>query len=134
DICGPFQVESLVGMLYFVTFKDDASGYHTVRFLRNKSDVLIEFKNFVRLVQNQLGVSIKVLRSDNAKEYLSKDFVSVLNENGIVHEKAPAYTPQLNVTAERENRTLVEKARSMLHSAGLPLKVWAEAVNTAAYL
>ncbi|KRZ00853.1 Retrovirus-related Pol polyprotein from transposon TNT 1-94 [Trichinella pseudospiralis] len=36
--------------------------------------------------------------------------------------------------AERENRTLVEKARSMLHARNLPRYLWAEAVHTAAYL
>ncbi|GBM79238.1 hypothetical protein AVEN_250873-1 [Araneus ventricosus] len=35
---------------------------------------------------------------------------------------------------ERENRILVEAARSMLHAKTLPDKLWAEAVNTAAYV
>ncbi|KRZ00412.1 Retrovirus-related Pol polyprotein from transposon TNT 1-94 [Trichinella zimbabwensis] len=47
---------------------------------------------------------------------------------------SPPYTPQCNGMAERENRTLVEKARSMLHARNLPRFLWAEAVHTAAYL
>lgn len=47
---------------------------------------------------------------------------------------AMPYTPEQNGTAERENRTLVESERSMLHAKDLPLKLWAEAVNTAAYI
>lgn len=39
-----------------------------------------------------------------------------------------------NGAAERENRTLVESARSMMHAKGLPLHLWAEAVNTAQYI
>lgn len=44
------------------------------------------------------------------------------------------YTPEQNGVAERANRTIVEKARSMLKEAGLSIKYWAEAVNTAVYL
>jgi len=47
---------------------------------------------------------------------------------------AMPYTPEQNGAAERENRTLVEAARSMLHSTKLSIKLWAEAVNTAAYI
>jgi hypothetical protein len=36
--------------------------------------------------------------------------------------------------AERANRTIVEKAKSMLIESGLNTKYWAEAVNTAVYL
>ncbi|GBM62788.1 Retrovirus-related Pol polyprotein from transposon TNT 1-94 [Araneus ventricosus] len=44
------------------------------------------------------------------------------------------YTPEQNGAAERENRTIVEAARSILHHKGFPLKLWAEAVNTAVYV
>jgi hypothetical protein len=43
-------------------------------------------------------------------------------------------TPQQNGVAERMNRTLCERARSMRLNAGLPKMFWADAVNTAAHL
>lgn len=46
---------------------------------------------------------------------------------GIKHELTTLYTQQIGV-AERKNRTLVEKARSMLHVSGLPNRFWADAV------
>ncbi|KAL5733960.1 hypothetical protein ACOSP7_031821 [Xanthoceras sorbifolium] len=49
-------------------------------------------------------------------------------------EKTVPMTPQQNGVAERMNRTLNERARSMRLHAGLPKMLWAEAVNTAAYL
>ncbi|XP_026741894.1 uncharacterized protein LOC113503948 [Trichoplusia ni] len=39
-----------------------------------------------------------------------------------------------NGKAERENRTLFEAARTMMYAKGLPKKLWAEAVQTAAYV
>ena len=44
------------------------------------------------------------------------------------------YCPEQNGSAERETRTLVECARTMIHAKDLPTKLWAEAVNTAAYI
>ncbi|UYV74792.1 hypothetical protein LAZ67_12001004 [Cordylochernes scorpioides] len=44
------------------------------------------------------------------------------------------YTPQQNGSAERENRTLIEAARSMIYAKNMSLKLWAEAVNTATYV
>lgn len=44
------------------------------------------------------------------------------------------HTPQQNGIAERDNRTLVEVARTLLYSnTSLPLKLWAEAVSCVVY-
>ncbi|CAH9089803.1 unnamed protein product [Cuscuta europaea] len=55
-------------------------------------------------------------------------------ESGIRRHKTVPYTPQQNGLAERMNRTLLDKVRSMLATSGLPKKFWGEAVNTATYL
>ena len=44
------------------------------------------------------------------------------------------YTNEQNGTAERENRTLVEAARSMLQAKQLLNKLWAEALKTAEHV
>jgi len=44
------------------------------------------------------------------------------------------YTPEQNGSAERENRMLLEAARSMLAAKELPKKLWAEAMLTASYV
>lgn len=52
---------------------------------------------------------------------------------GIKHERSVVYTPQQNGRAvEREIRILVEAARTMIQ--GMDKCLWAEAVNTAAYV
>ncbi|GKE33157.1 retrovirus-related pol polyprotein from transposon TNT 1-94, partial [Tanacetum coccineum] len=42
-------------------------------------------------------------------------------------------TPQQNGVVERQNRTLVEAARTMLIFSKAPMFLWAEAVATACY-
>ena len=45
-----------------------------------------------------------------------------------------AYTPQQNGTAERMNRTIKEKARTLLLGVDADEGLWDEAVKSAAYL
>ena len=134
DVCGPMNVESIGGSRYFVSFIDDYSRYVTVYMIKNKSEVLSKFKEFVSLMENLTEHRIKVLRSDNGGEYESREFTEYCQSHGIKRETTIPYTPQQNGVVERMNRTLLEAVRSMLHHAGLPLRFWAEAVSTAAYL
>jgi len=128
------NVESIGGARYFVTFIDDSSRYTTIAMLRNRSDVLQAFKDYKRRVENQTGQRIKKLRTDNGKEYLSKNFKDFLREEGVQHQLCVEYTPQQNGMAERANRTLVEMARCIMLQANLPDSLWAEAMNTATFL
>jgi transposase InsO family protein len=134
DICGPIGTESLGGAKYFVTFIDDCSRYTETAMLRSRADVLQAFKDYKRKVENFTGRKIKKLRTDNGREYLSKNFENFLKEEGISRQLSVEYTPQQNGVAERANRTLVEMARCMMLQGNLPDSLWAEAVNTATYL
>ena len=128
------SVSSLRGARFFVTFKDDAPGFHLVYFLRHKSDVPAVFRRYAKLVENKFGRSIKTVRSDNGREYVNKQLEEYLVSRGIRLETTVPYTPQQNGRSELDNRTIVESARTMLQAANLPLTLWAEAVSTAVYL
>jgi len=65
---------SIGGAQYFITFIDECSRYAEVVMLRNKSDALQIFKNYKRKIDNLLVKRIKKLRTDNSKEYMSKEF------------------------------------------------------------
>lgn len=134
DVCGPMSESSVQGMRYFVLFKDAASSYLYVCFMRHKAEVLDHFKSFNAIVLNRFGHNVGILHSDNGTEYVNNNFKEFLNQNGIVHECTAPYTPQQNGRAERELRTIVESARTMLYGRSLPMKLWAEAVGCAVYL
>nr|GEU84964.1 ribonuclease H-like domain-containing protein [Tanacetum cinerariifolium] len=53
---------------------------------------------------------------------------------GIKREFSVARTPYQNEVAERNNRTLIKAAKTMLADSLLPTTFWAEAVNTACYV
>ncbi|KAL8106789.1 hypothetical protein AgCh_023527 [Apium graveolens] len=134
DVYGPTTVASLGGSRYYVTFIDDSTRKVWVYFLKNKSDVFATFKKWKTEVENQTGLKVKSLMSDNGGEYSSDEFKSYCTEFGIRMIKTIPETPQQNGVAERMNRTLNERAKSMRLHAGLPKMFWADAVSTAAYL
>ncbi|KAL5855098.1 hypothetical protein ACOSQ4_004900 [Xanthoceras sorbifolium] len=134
DVWGPSPVSSLSGSLYYVTFIDDSTRKVWVYFLKKKSEVFDTFRKWKAMVENETGLKIKRLRSDNGGEYRDSRFREFCANSGIKMEKTVPMTPQQNGVAERMNRTLNERARSMRLHAGLPKMLWAEAVSTAAYL
>ena len=134
DVWGPSPVSSLAGSLYYVTFIDDSTRKLWVYFLKKKSEVFDTFRKWKAMVENETGLKIKRVRSDNGREYRDNRFREFCANNGIKMDKTFPMTPQQNGVAERMNRTLNERARSMRIHAGLPKMFWAEAVNTAAYL
>lgn len=76
--------------------------------------------------------TIKELLCDGGKEFDNTEVKKILESKGINFRKSMPYTPEQNGAAERENRTLVESSRTMIHTKDLPIKLWVEAVNTAA--
>ena len=134
DVCGPMSVESHSRALYFVTFIDCYSRYNHVYFIHSKDQVFSKFVEFKELAENFTECRIKILRSDNGGEYVSNEFNRYLAIHGISRQLTIPDTPELNGVAERMNRTIMEMARAMLYHAKLPMKFWAEAVNTAVYL
>ncbi|KAL2235826.1 UNVERIFIED_CONTAM: Retrovirus-related Pol polyprotein from transposon TNT 1-94 [Sesamum indicum] len=86
------------------------------------------------LVENETGLQVKCLRSDNGSEYSSEGIKNYCADHGIRMQKTIPGTPQQNGVAERMNRTLNEHARCMRLKSGLPKMFWADAVNTAAFL
>ncbi|GJS79695.1 retrotransposon protein, putative, ty1-copia subclass [Tanacetum coccineum] len=120
NVCGPFRTVSRQGASYFVTFTDDFSRYGYVYLLKHKHEVFETFKVFQKEVENQLGKTIKSLRSDRGGEYMSQEFLDHLKEHGIIAHHPPPYTPQQNGMSERRNRTLLDMVRSMMSQTTLP--------------
>ncbi|GAA0186984.1 transmembrane signal receptor [Lithospermum erythrorhizon] len=78
--------------------------------------------------------NILVIRSDHGREFENIKFQTFYDEVRIKHEYSAPITPQQNGIVERTNRTLQEMASVMLHAKELPIKFWAEAVNTACHI
>ena len=134
DVMGPMRNPFKGGAKYIITFVDDYSRYAAVFMIKSKSEVTGKFKEFKTFFENQWGARLRCLRSDNGSEFVNKTMAGICQQNGIVHQRSVPYSPQQNGVAERMNRTIMEKARSMLHYKVVSTEWWAEAVITAFYL
>ncbi|KAL7280538.1 hypothetical protein ACG7TL_005470, partial [Trametes sanguinea] len=135
DLDGPMRTVSVgSGYLYFASFIDDFSGLGIAYYLKRKSDAMKAFDSFKAWAETQTGKKIKRVRSDRGGEYLSNEFTQHLLDLGIEHPKSTPDSPQQNGRAERWNRTIVEKAMSMLHHAGLSHGFWQLAVEAAVHI
>jgi hypothetical protein len=133
DLMGPLQTRSIQGSLYIATFIDDYSRHGVVYYLKSKDQCAAAFKQFLAWAENQTSERMLALHSDRGGEYLSGAVRRILDEKGIEHKLTMPYSPQQNGVAERWNRTLLDKARALIHTAGLSLGFWEYAVDTAVH-
>ncbi|GFV84622.1 retrovirus-related Pol polyprotein from transposon TNT 1-94 [Trichonephila clavipes] len=83
---------------------------------------------FYAIYENLADKRIKKIRTDNGLEFVN-ELDTYLANSGIFNEKTIPYNSESNGKAERANRVLLERARSLLYESKLPLKFWAEAIN-----
>lgn len=79
ELCGPFEVSSVGGYSYFLTFINDFKKETQVCLLKEKFEVY-ENLNKVNLFDNQCNLKSKTLRIDRGIEYFTRD--DFLNANG----------------------------------------------------
>ena len=64
NLCEPMNVKALGEYEYFISFIDDYSRYGHIYLIHHKSETLEKFKEYKTEVKNELGKTIKILRSD----------------------------------------------------------------------
>lgn len=128
DICGPIEDKSWGNARYFVSFTDAASNSVWVNLLKKKSDVFEAFQKLVHKLKTQNEITIKKLHTDNGGEYKNIRFQNFYSSHGIIHTFTAPYNTQSNGIAERLNRTLMEKVRTMISQAKRINAFWGEAL------
>jgi len=63
------------------------------------------------MLENQTGRKVKVLKSSNGDEYISKEFKEYLVSKGIKHQLSISGQAEQNRVAVRMNQTLKKRAR-----------------------
>nr|KYP31487.1 Retrovirus-related Pol polyprotein from transposon TNT 1-94 [Cajanus cajan] len=128
DIWGPSPVPSSTGARHYIIFLDAYSRYSWIYLLNSKSQAFDAFVQFKTSAELQLGMKVKALQSDNAKEYIK--FTKYLTEHGIKHHFSCPHTHEQNGSPERKHRHIVETGLTLLTNASLPLHFLAEGFLT----
>jgi hypothetical protein len=113
---------------------DDYTRFMWLEVLRSKDEALSFFKKVKARAEAERECRLLAFRSDRGGEFNSLDFADFCDASGIRHNTTAPYSPQQNGVVERRNQTVVEMARCLLKSVGMPGPFWGEAVKTAVYL
>ncbi|GKG20752.1 retrovirus-related pol polyprotein from transposon TNT 1-94, partial [Tanacetum coccineum] len=118
---------------YILVIVDDYSRFTWGKFLRSKDEAPDFIIKFLKMIQAQLKVPVRRIRTDNGTEFVNQTLREYYNKVGISHETSVARSPQKNSVVERRNRKLIEAARAILIYSKAPLFLWAKAVATTCY-
>ncbi|GJS79742.1 retrovirus-related pol polyprotein from transposon TNT 1-94 [Tanacetum coccineum] len=122
DLYSPMRVESINDKKYMLVIVDDYSRYTWTHFFRSKDKTPKVLIDFLRLIQQGLHAQVRTVRTDKGMEFLNKTLHEYFSQEGIEHQTSIAQTPKQNSVVERQNRTLVETARTMLSAAKVPFQ------------
>ncbi|GAA0148133.1 hypothetical protein LIER_07657 [Lithospermum erythrorhizon] len=114
DLWGPYKTKTMSGAAYFLTIVDDCSRYTWTYLLSTKSQVFTVFKIFHKMIFIQFGKSIKTIRSDNGTEFVNVNFRDFVLQNGMLHQRSCAYTPQQNEIVEMKHKHILQVARALM--------------------
>ncbi|GKE03707.1 retrovirus-related pol polyprotein from transposon TNT 1-94 [Tanacetum coccineum] len=114
DLCGPMRVQSINGRKYILVIVDDFSQFTWVKFLRSKDEILEFIIKFLKMIQVGLNATVRNIKTDNGTEFANQTLKAYYKEVRISHQTSVARTSQQNGIVERQNRTLVEAARTYL--------------------
>nr|GEX44525.1 integrase, catalytic region, zinc finger, CCHC-type, peptidase aspartic, catalytic [Tanacetum cinerariifolium] len=118
---------------YILVIVDDYSRFTWVKFLRSKDETPEVVIKIIQQIQVGLNKTVRYVRTDNSTEFVNHTLTEYYERIGIFHQNTVPRTPQQNGVVERQNRTLVEAARTMLIFSKAPMFLWPEAVATACY-
>nr|GEY74683.1 hypothetical protein [Tanacetum cinerariifolium] len=133
DLCGPMRIASINGKRYVLVIVDDYSRYTWVHFLRFKNEAPEVIIKFLKRITVLLQSPVIIIRTDNGTKFKNQVLNEYFDTVGISHQMSSVRTPQQNRVVERQNRTLVEAARTMLIFSRALLFLWAEAIATVCF-
>lgn len=119
DVIGPINPDSLNGHRFILCCKDEFSAYRYSIPLISKAKVPEAAKIIINHNQAMTDTNneVQCLTTDNGTEFTSERLELFLQYKGIIHRKSAAYFPQQNGTAERENQSLLNQARTLLNAS-----------------
>ena len=139
DLAGPFVPSASGGFTYALVLIDDHTRYKWVYFMRQKSEAPAYMRTFISSLNSLLSrrfgadekMTVAALHTDNAGEFLSREFVEMLDKDRVSQSTCPPHVHELNGIAERAIRTIFSIARSNLVASGATPGLWPHLVRHA---
>jgi transposase InsO family protein len=116
--------EDLDGNKYALCVIDGYTSKSVAIPIKLKSDAKHLFPNIIALYERQSGHTVLNVRTDRGGEFMNEILGEFFSTKGIYHQYTAGYSSESNGKAERFNRTIMDKVRTMLTSSGLPVSYW----------
>jgi hypothetical protein len=126
DVIGPLTPRGFNGTSWVIIFTDDHSRARWMYTFATKGEAFAHIVKFVEMVETQYEKKIKIFRLDGGTEYGGAKLIAYLDARGTLLEPTVPYTPEQDGVAERSNRTLSERARTLCEDRGISLDLWPE--------
>ena len=130
----PAAVKSINGNYYLAARVDDATCETKLYFQEKKRQTFESYKKDEAFIETQTGNQIKLVRSDQGGEFLTKKFTDYQDIHGTVRQLTVHDSPSQNGVAERGMRTRAKRARALLCQSGLPRFLWEEVMKHTMWL
>jgi transposase InsO family protein len=130
DLMGPITPPGRSGEEYLLVVTDEFSGYAEAIPLKQKSSAPGAFVDLVAVFENQLQpLRVTEFHTDQGREFDNSVLDAWAEKKGITQRLSPAYTPQSNGRAERQNLALKELTIVFMHDMHIPADLWPEVVR-----
>ena len=116
------------GHKYCLCVVDGKTAKCVVHLLKDKSDVKLVFPDIVAMFERQGGHPVLRVRTDRGGEFMNAELQQYFRAMGILYEHTAGHSSESNGVAERMNRTLMDKARTMVKAASVPTNWWGYAL------
>jgi len=128
------SIPSVQGHRYALILVDHYSRRYFAYGLLQRSEVPQLLVDFILEKENELGLPISWLLTDNALEFNTRELNHFLHMRGIQHRLIAPATPTENALAERAVGVLTQMTRCLLLESVLPADFWEYALNFAVYV
>jgi transposase InsO family protein len=115
NLVRPARVCSAGGKWYVLVIVDDYSRYAWVFFLADKGETFGFVRDMIlRLKNERRGDVVRAIRRDNGSEFKNSRFETFFHDLSLEHQFSSPCVACQNGVVGRKNRSLCEKARTML--------------------
>jgi hypothetical protein len=128
-----------LGFRYTTHFIDAATGYHWLKFSKDKSAAQSILKEWITQIELQTGLKVQNIGMDGGSEFGQSTTLfhaspirKYLENKGIIVRTTTPETPWYNGKIERAGQSITSYARTALIASGLPGTLWPFAEETAA--
>nr|GEU90544.1 zinc finger, CCHC-type [Tanacetum cinerariifolium] len=93
DLCGPISPTTHSGKKLIFLLVDDCTRFMWAYFLTSKDQAFSSFKEFRQQIEMEMGMKLRMLKTDRGGEFTSNEFTKYCKENRIARQLTAPYSP-----------------------------------------